>query len=62
MANNDKIVNASDLSSRIKPVLDILSGRFIASYNPGQELSVDEAMEYKGRKGGKVRMPNKARI
>lgn len=58
--DNHTLVNCSDPNSKIKPIVDIVSHRFLASYHPSQELSVDEAMvKYKGRKGGKVRMPHK---
>ena len=47
-------------SRKIKPLLDILSDRFLKCYSPGQELSVDEGMvKYKGRAKGKVHMPKK---
>ena len=29
---------------RVKPVVDVLKGRFLAVYKPGPNLSVDEAM------------------
>ena len=50
----------NSVGRKIKPILDVLGRTFCAAYNPGQELSVDEAMvKYKGHVKGKVRMPKK---
>ena len=47
-------------SRKIKPLLDILSDRFLKCYSPGQEPYVDEGIvKYKGRAKGKVHMPKK---
>ena len=41
-------------SRKIKPLLDILSDRFLKCYSPGQELSVDERDgEVQGKGKGK---------
>ena len=51
-------ITSRGLTSKIKPVLDVLERTFFLNYCPGQELSVDEAMiKYKGHARGKVRMP-----
>ena len=52
--------NAS-ITSKIKPLLDILEDTFFINYSPAQEMCVDEAMiKFKGRvKKGKVKMPKK---
>ena len=48
------------LTSKIKPVLDVLERTLFLNYCPRQELSVDEAMiKYKGHARSKVRMPKK---
>ena len=48
------------VSCKIKPVLDVLGRTFLDTYDPRQELSVDEGMvKYKGQARGKVVMPNK---
>ena len=53
-------ITSRGLTSKIKPVLDVLERTFFLNYCPGQELSVDEAMiKYKGHARGKVRMPKK---
>ena len=47
-------------SSKIQPLLNVLSDTFLKQYSPGQELSVDESMvKYKGHCRGKVCMPKK---
>ena len=53
-------ITSRGLTSKIKPVLDVLERTFFLNYCPGQELSVDEAMiKYKGHARGKVKMPKK---
>ena len=50
-------ITSRGLTSKIKPVLDVLERTFFLNYCPGQELSVDEAMiKYKGHARGKVRI------
>ena len=54
---------SADLSDRlykVRPLIEHLQRAFPACYNPGQELSIDEAMvKCKGRAKGKVYMPKK---
>ena len=58
--DNQSITNLNDLTCKIRTVVSTLSYNFLASYNPSQQLAVDEMMvKYKGRKGGKVYMPKK---
>ena len=58
--DNTEITDFSDVTCKIRTVLSTLSSNFLARYNPSQELSVDEMMvKYKGRKGGKIKMPRK---
>lgn len=58
--DNEGIVDSTDLTSKIRTIVSTLSKNFILNYNPGQEISIDEMMvKYKGRKGGKIRMPKK---
>ena len=53
--DNQSITNLNDLTCKIRTVVSTLSYNFLASYNPSQQLAVDEMMvKYKGRKGGKV--------
>ena len=58
--DNKGITDSRDIASKVKTVVEVLGHTFLANYHPSQELSVDEMMvKYKGRKGGKIRMPNK---
>ena len=58
--DNKSITDSSDIASKVKTVVEVLGRTFLANYHPSQELSVDEMMvKYKGRKGGKIHMPNK---
>ena len=60
LVDNQTTPASGSPSRKIKPLLDILSDRFLKCYSPGQELSVDEGMvKYKGRAKGKVHMPKK---
>ena len=60
VVDNQSIEVGGGVSRKVKPVLNTLSRIFLSSYNPGQELSVDEGMvKYTGRAGGKVVMPKK---
>ena len=59
VVDNAQIIS-SGLTSKIKPVLDVLERTIFLNYCPEKELSVDEAMiKYKGHARGKVRMPKK---
>ena len=45
---------------KVKPVLTYISSKFQELFNPGRDLSVDEAMvKYKGRSSIKQYMPKK---
>ena len=58
--DNKGITDSRDMASKVKTVVEVLGRTFLANYHPSQELSVDEMMvKYKGKKGGKIRMPNK---
>lgn len=60
VVDNETTPPGDGQSVKIKPLLDVLGRTFYEHYNPGQELSVDEAMvKYKRRGKGKVRMPKK---
>ena len=61
LVDNSELSPGDGISSKVKPVLDVLADTFFRSYSPGQELSVDEAMvKYKGHiRKGKVKMPRK---
>ena len=49
-----------DKLGKIRPILTSLTDRFSAIYEPGKDLSIDEAMiPYKGRSSLKQYMPNK---
>ena len=53
--DNQSITDLNDQTCKIKTVANTLSNNFLASYNPSQQLAVDEMMvKYKGRK---VHMP-----
>ena len=57
---DNALITSRGLTSKIKPVLDVLERTFFLNYCPGQELSVDEAIiKYMGHARGKVRMPKK---
>ena len=57
--DNKGITDSRDIASKVKTVVEVLGRTILANYRPSQELSVDEMMvKYKGRKGGKIRMPN----
>ena len=56
----DDNTEIADLSCKIRTVLSTLGSNCLARYNPSQDLSVDEIIVwYKGRKGGKIKMPRK---
>ena len=58
--DNKRVTDPRDITCKLKTVISTLGETFVSRYNPGQELSVDEMMvKYKGRKGGKIRMPKK---
>ena len=60
LVDNSSVEKTSGQSYKLKPVVEVLSHTFLAHFNPGQELSLDEAMvKYKGRGSGKVKMPKK---
>lgn len=60
VVNNAFLSPGDGVGRKLKPVLDTLSDTFLSHYDPGQELSIDEAMcKYKGRVKGKVHMPKK---
>ena len=63
-ADNDSLFPLSsqqyDRLGKVRPLLDHLSHKFRAMYNPGENLSVDEAMiKFQGRSTLKQYMPKK---
>ena len=49
-----------DKLGKVRPVIDLLSERFLQNYNPHRENSVDEAMiKFKGRSSMKQYLPKK---
>ena len=61
VVDNATLEAGSGVTSKIKPVVDILRKTFFENYSPKREMSVDEAMvKYKGCvKRGKVKMSKK---